>query len=81
MTAVRARRVALILAGYAAAYGAASLAVWWHDRALSPADQQAMSGMLAFGDTLLFCAVAAPLAIIPTVSAFSMIRATLRSWR
>jgi len=75
------RRLAFIVLGYAVAWGAGALTVWWHDRNLSPADQLAMSGMLAFGDTALFWAVAAPIAIVPTLLVFSLVRARRGFWR
>jgi hypothetical protein len=75
------RRIVLIAAGYVAAWAAGSLAVWWHDHGLSAADQLSMSGMLAFGDTVLFCAVAAPLAIVPTLFVFKSLRGARRFWR
>jgi hypothetical protein len=74
-------RAALIVGGYAAACAAGAAAVWLHDRTLSAADQLAMSGMLAFGDTVLFCAVAAPVAIVPTVALFGAIGRAPRFWR
>ena len=75
------RRFLLIAGGYAAAWAAGALAVWWHDRSLSATDRQAMSGMLAFGDTVLLFAVAAPLAILPTLFLFSQLRNARRFWR
>ena len=74
------RRIALIVGGYALAWGSGTIAVWWHDRGLSPADQLAMSGMLAFGDTVLFCAVAAPIAILPTILLFARLGRAPRFW-
>ena len=70
-----------IAAGYVAAFCAGSFAVWLHDLGISPADQQAMSGMLAFGDSVLFWAVAAPVAIIPTVLLVRFIRPAPWFWR
>lgn len=81
MSAHTIRRISLIAVGYAGAWAAGSLAVWWHDRGLSAADQLSMSGMLAFGDTVLFCAVAAPLAIVPTLMVFTFLRRAPRFWR
>ena len=75
------RRVSLIAGGYAFAWGAGSLAVWIRDRRISAADQLAMSGMMAFGDVVLFCAVAAPVAIVPTLLLFSLVRARPAFWR
>jgi hypothetical protein len=75
------RRAALIIGGYAAAWAAGAAAVWWSHRNLSATDQLAMSGMLAFGDTVRFFAVAAPLAIVPTVVLFRQIGNVPWFWR
>lgn len=81
MSIVRLRELALILAAYALALGAGVLAVWWKNRGIGEPDQQAMSGMFAFGDAVLFSAISGPLAIFPTVLLFRQLGPAPRWWR
>ena len=71
------RQLAWISAGYAAALAAAALSVWVRNLFVSPADQLAMSGMLAAGDSIQFVLVAGALGLVPT---FFLLRLLAQGW-
>ena len=81
MTRPSLTRVVLIVGGYGAAFAAGTLAVWLNGLHVSPADQLAMSGMMAFGDAVAFLTVAAGVSVIPTVMLFQLIGDSPRFWR
>ena len=64
----------LILLGYAAAFGLALAAVAVRMALTDSPAAQASSGMLAFGDALLFLAVFGTLGLVPTFGAFLLLR-------
>lgn len=62
-------KVGMVLGGFALAVLAGIGAVALHDRLGSRVDGDASGGMAAFGDAVLFLAVAGVVAIIPSVIA------------
>jgi hypothetical protein len=58
--------VAVVLAGYALAFAVSSIAVAIYDRRFSPADNQAMGGMIVGGEMIYGLAVFGVAAIVPT---------------
>ncbi len=73
-------RAAAIVLGYLVSFGAASGAVWVRNFAFTEQDQLAMSGMLAFGDAIVFLAVGSFVALGPTLLLFAAIGASPRFW-
>jgi hypothetical protein len=76
-----AKKVLVVLAGYAGAVVAATAAVALHVAATSGPDRQSASGMYAFGDSLLFLAAFSVAAIPATAAALFFLRSRPRFWR
>lgn len=74
-------KTSLIVGGYAVAFGLAVAVVGIHVAATSGPDWNAYSGMLAFGDTLLFLAVFGLAALPPTSAALFCLRPYPSIWR
>ena len=73
-------RVGLVLGGYLAALVAAVVTTWLHAQLLTAPDHDGSSGMAAFGDMLLFLAVAALASVPPTVLALWYLRSVQWFW-
>jgi hypothetical protein len=73
-------KVALVAGGYVGALLLASLAVAIRVATTSGRDAQASSGMHAFGDAVVFAAVFAVCALLPTAAAFVFLRPYRRFW-
>ena len=73
-------KVALVVAGYLGAVIVASAAVAIHMAATSGPDWQGSSGMLAFGESLLFLAVFGLAAVPPTAAALFFLRPYRSFW-
>lgn len=73
-------KIALIAAGYVAAFLIASAAVAIRVAHTSGPDAQASSGMYAFGDTVVFVAVFGVTALVPTGAALLLLRPYRRFW-
>src|SRR5262245_3120499 len=71
---------AIVFAGYLLAMLVSLVAVAIEDRRFTPADNQAMGGMIAGGEMIYGVAVFLFLALAPTVVAFWFLRRG-RSWR
>jgi len=76
-----AKKVLVVLAGYAAAVLAATAVVAAHVAATSGPDRQSASGMYAFGDSLLLLAVLTVAALPATAAALFFLRSRPRFWR
>jgi hypothetical protein len=76
----RRMKVGLVLAGYAMAFAASILSVAIYDLRFSPADNQAMGGMIAGGEMMLGCAVFGLVSIVPTGLALWFLRGSRRFW-
>ena len=74
-------KAGLIAAGYVAAVAVAAAAVAVNAAWTTGPDRQASSGMTAFGDSLLFLAVFALAAVLPTVGALVALRPYPLFWR
>ncbi len=72
-------KVTLVAGGYVAAFLAASAVVAIR-MATSGPDAQAAGGMYAFGDSIVFVAVFAALALLPTGAALYFLRPYRRFW-
>jgi hypothetical protein len=73
-------KAGVVLAGYAAAVVAASVALEIRLEHTQGPDVQASAGMYAFGDFLLFVAVFSSVAIVPTGLALFFLRPLGRLW-
>src|SRR4030095_1382513 len=73
-------KVSVIAGGYIAALLMAFAAVALHIATTSGPDAQASSGMYAFGDALLFVAVFAACALVPTGAALFFLRPYRHFW-
>ena len=73
-------RLALVLGGYALAFVASTVSVVLYDRGFSPADNQAMGGMIAGGEMMLGAAVFCLVSIVPTGLALWFLRGSRRFW-
>jgi hypothetical protein len=73
-------KIAIVVAGYVAAWTAASTAVALRVAHTSGPDAQASSGMYAFGDGLVFLYVFAVVAVFPTCLGFLFLRPLRRFW-
>ena len=73
-------RLALVLAGYTLALAASAVSVALYDRGFSPADSQAMGGMIAGGEMMLGGAVFCLLSLLPTGLALWFLRGSRRFW-
>jgi hypothetical protein len=73
-------KVGVVAGGYVAAWLLASAAVAIRVTNTNPADAQAASGMYAFGDSFLFLAVFAVVALVPTGAALWFLRPYRRFW-
>ncbi|NOT32842.1 MAG: hypothetical protein HOP12_01595 [Candidatus Eisenbacteria bacterium] len=76
----RAKQVALVFAGYLLAFVASGLSAFFYDRSFSPADSQAMSGMIAGGTMFLAGGVFCLISIVPTGLALWFLRESRRFW-
>jgi hypothetical protein len=74
------KKLALVLAGYALAFAASILAVAIYDLRFSPADNQAMGGMIAGGEMMLGGAVFGFVSVVPTGLALWFLRGSRRFW-
>lgn len=74
-------RIALALAGYAAAFTAAVLALFAYEHFTSGPDRDASSGMYAFADALFFLAVLAAGSVAPTGLLLHALRRFRAPWR
>jgi hypothetical protein len=74
------RQFGLVLAGYVLAAGASVVVVAIYDRRLSPADNQAMGGMIAGGEMMLGGGVFALASLVPTGLALWFLRGSQRFW-
>lgn len=79
-TLAPATKVAAVAGGYVVAFLIASFAVWIHVSLTSGPDQDASSGMYAFGDSLLFLAAFSIAAVAPTGGALYFLRPYRRFW-
>jgi hypothetical protein len=76
-----ATKVGVVVGGYIAAFGVASAVVSLYV-ALSPRTaSQAASGMVAFGDTVLFCGVFGLVGVVPTGAGLFFLRPYRLFWR
>src|SRR6266545_6604457 len=73
-------KLALVLGGYALALAASTVSVVLYDRRFSPADNQAMGGMIAGGEMMLGGAVFCLVSIVPTGLALWFLRGSRRFW-
>lgn len=73
-------KLAIVLAGYASAFVASGLAVAVYDRRFTPADNQAMGGMIAGGEMMYGCAVFGLVSIVPTGLALWFLRGSRKFW-
>jgi len=73
-------KLGLVLAGYALAFAASSIAVAIYDRRFSPADNQAMGGMIAGGEMMYGFAVFALVSLVPTGLALWFLRGSRKFW-
>jgi hypothetical protein len=73
-------KLGIVLAGYALAFVASVVAVAINELRFSPADNQAMGGMIAGGQLLLACAVFGVVSIAPTGLALWFLRGSRRFW-
>lgn len=76
-----AAKAGIVVAGYIAAVAVAALVVRVYIAATSGPDRQTQSGMYAFGDSLLFLAVAGVAAIPATGAALVFLRAYRGFWK
>jgi hypothetical protein len=74
------KQLALVLGGYVLAVAAGVVAVVLYDRSFSPADSQAMGGMIAGGEMFLGAAVFGLVALVPTGLALWFSRGYPRLW-
>jgi hypothetical protein len=75
-----ASRIAVVVGGYLAAFALACVAVWIHVAATTGPAAQASSGMMAFGDSLLFLGVFGLAAIPATGVALYFLRPYRTFW-
>ena len=73
-------KLGLVLAGYALALAASTVAVALWDRHFTPADNQAMGGMIAGGEMMYGCAVFLLVSLVPTALALWFLRSSRRFW-
>lgn len=73
-------KLALVLAGYALAFAASAIVVALYDRGFSPADTQAMGGMIAGGEMMLGAGVFGLAAMVPTGLGLWFLRGSRRFW-
>jgi hypothetical protein len=76
----RAIKLGIVLAGYALALAAAVAGAMIYDSRFSPADNQAMGGMIAFGELTFGAGVFAVLALLPTALALWFVRRHRPTW-
>lgn len=74
------KKLSIVLAGYALAFVASIVAAVLYDRQFTPADNQAMGGMIAGGQMMLSFAVFACLSLVPTGLALWFLRGSRRFW-
>ncbi len=77
----RTRKVLLVVAGYAVALIAAAIVTQAHVQATSGPDAQASSGMMAFGDAVLFLGAFCVAALPATCAALLLLRPVPQFWR
>src|SRR5438046_1921912 len=73
-------KLAIVLAGYALAFILSAAAVAIYDLRFSPADNQAMGGMIAGGELMYGAGVFLLVALVPTALALWFLRRHRRSW-
>jgi hypothetical protein len=73
-------KLALVLAGYALAIASSIVSVLVYDSRFTPADNQAMGGMIAGGEMMLAGAVFCALSLPPTGLALWFLRGSRRFW-
>ena len=73
-------KLGIVLAGYAVAAIVSGVAVGIYDRRFTPADNQAMGGMIAGGEMIYGAGVFALVALLPTGLALWFLRRSRRSW-
>jgi hypothetical protein len=73
-------KAAIVLAGYLLAFAGSIVAVAIYDRRFTPADNQAMGGMIAGGETMYGLGMFAFLALAPTGLALWFLRGSRRFW-
>src|SRR5262245_20398477 len=73
-------KLAVVLAGYVLAFVTSSVLVAIDDRQFSPADNQAMGGMIAGGEMMYGIAVFLLVALVPTALALWFLRRHRKSW-
>jgi hypothetical protein len=76
-----AAKIGLVLGGYIVAIGIASAIVALHVALTDGPDSQASSGMMAFGDSLLFLAVFGCVAVVPSGAGLFFLRPVQSFWR
>ena len=76
----RLQKLGLVLGGYALAFVASGICVFLYDRQWTPADNQAMGGMIAGGEMMLGFAVFCLVSILPTGLALWFLRDSRRFW-
>lgn len=73
-------KVGIVLAGYVLAFVGSAVAVAIYDRQFTPADNQAMGGMIAGGEMMYGAGMFLFLALAPTGLALWFLRASRRFW-
>ena len=73
-------KLGIVVGGYAIAFAASWLAAMLYDRGFSPADSQAMGGMIAAGSTMFGGAVFVVVALIPTGLGLIFLRQSRAFW-
>jgi len=73
-------KLAIVLAGYALAFVVSGVTVAIYDRRFTPADNQAMGGMIAGGEMIYACGVFLVVALVPTGLALWFLRRHRPSW-
>jgi hypothetical protein len=73
-------KLGVVLSGYVLAAVASGVAVWVYDRQFSPADDQAMGGMIAGGEMLLGGGVFLCISLAPTALALWFLRRHRPTW-
>lgn len=73
-------KVGMVQAGYALAFVASTLTVAIYDRGFSPADNQAMGGMIVGGETIYGTGVFFLASLVPTELALWFVRRHRPTW-
>src|SRR5262245_17812112 len=73
-------KLGIVLGGYAVSLVVSVIAVAIYDRQFSPADSQAMSGMIAGGETMFGAGVFFLLSLIPTCAGLWFLRSSRKAW-